>query len=149
LCAACRAHLQATAKAAAPQAARPQKPLCFGCYRAELERRRELRAAGELNTASESRFQCTLPFEPVNRARLARLRAARAEARAAGRQGAELYADRRRRAQIAARHALQSVAEGLRTRGMALPERHTQMAAAIHAAELQLPDAWLPFVISQ
>jgi hypothetical protein len=90
-----------------------------------------------------------LPFEPVNRARLSHLRAARAEARTAGRQGAGLYADRRRRAQIAARHALQSVAEGLRARGMALPERHTQMATAIHAAELQLPDAWLPFVIGQ
>jgi len=28
-------------------------------------------------------------------------------------------------------------------------DRAREMAAAIHAAELQLPESWLPFVVSQ
>ena len=122
--------------------------LCFHCYRADLARARALKAAGELDTASEARFQTQLPFEPVNHARLDMLKAERAEARAAASQGIGQYADKRRQAQIQARHALQAIAAGLQRASAAhrpAPRRRS-MAAAIHAAELQLPEAWLPFV---
>src|SRR5215813_15525160 len=70
LCPACRSKLQA--RASNPSVPSNQ-PICFACYRASLVRERALKAAGEFNTASEARFQCALPFEPVNRSRLARL----------------------------------------------------------------------------
>src|SRR6266480_1026349 len=91
LCPACRAALQRGDRAASP------RPLCFQCYRADLDRQRALRAAGDLDTASEPRFQTQLPFEPIDRVRLDRLKAARTEVlgRTAGG-----YDDRRRRAQI-------------------------------------------------
>lgn len=123
-----------------------RRPLCMACFRVDRERERALLAARDLNTASEARFQTTLPFEPVNRARLNQLRAARQTARAEAQQGAGRYIDKRRQAQIAARHALQRLADGLRARGIAVPARHPHMAEATHAAELQLPEAWLPFV---
>ena len=86
----------------------------FQCYRADLDRERALKAAGELDTASDARFQTQLPFEPVNRARLDALKADRAaRARRCG-QGIGQYVDKRRHAQIAARHALQAIAAGLR-----------------------------------
>jgi len=140
LCAACREQL----KTALPQETR-QKPLCFQCYRAGLERDRALRRAGELDTASEARFQNLLPLEPVNRPRLDRLRMERAAARARARIGAGRFVDKRRHAQIAARHALMRIAEGLKTR----ETRAAAEISAIHAAELQLPEAWLPFVIAR
>jgi hypothetical protein len=34
-------------------------------------------------------------------------------------------------------------------RKVARDEETRQMAAAVHAAELQLPESWLPFVVSQ
>lgn len=108
-----------------------------------------MKEAGELDTASDARFQTQLPFEPVNRARLGGLKAERAEARATASQGIGQYADRRRHAQIQARHALQAVAAGLKARQLAPTARAQAMASAIHAAELQLPDAWLPDVVSQ
>src|ERR1051325_9887330 len=80
LCPACRAALKAGKPFAAP------RPLCFQCYRAELDRQRALRAAGELDTASEAPFQSQLPFEPVDRLRLDALKAARAGDRDARRQ---------------------------------------------------------------
>jgi hypothetical protein len=55
--------------------------------------------------------------------------------------GAGRYADKRRQAQIAARHALQQIAAGIQSRGAVM--------SAIHAAELQLPEAWIPFVVSR
>jgi hypothetical protein len=120
-------------------------PLCFQCYRAELDRERALKAAGQLDTASDERFQTTLPFEPVDMPRLQMLRVARAAERAAERAGRQMgagrYVDKRRQAQIAARHALQQIAAGVQARGATL--------AAIHAAELQLPEAWIPFVVSR
>jgi hypothetical protein len=76
-----------------------------------------------------------LPFEPVNRPRLARLKAERLASRQLH-VGTSRFDDRRRHAQIAARHALQRLGAGLESRGM-------------HAAELQLPEAWLPFVGSR
>src|ERR1043166_9152641 len=66
LCPSCRAALRAPA---ATRAASP-RPLCFQCYRAELDRQRALRAAGDLDTASTARFQYQLPFQPVKRLRL-------------------------------------------------------------------------------
>lgn len=125
------------------------RTLCFQCYRAELERERALRAAGTVNTGSEERFQAQLPFEQVNRARLAALKAARAEARAAASQGPGAYVDKRRQAQIAARHALQQIAAGLKARRVAAAVQAQALDEATHAAELQLPEAWLPFVLSR
>ena len=120
-------------------------PICFECYRVDQARERALRAARNLNTASEARFQDTLPFEPVNRARLERLRAERALSRT----GSARFADRRRHAQIAARHALDRIAAGLRSRGLSEVEGHPAIADIFHAAELQLPEAWIPFVVSR
>src|SRR6185503_10674873 len=68
LCPACRERLQTISKlgralsSARARLDRSRKALCFQCYRAELERQRALKAAGDLNTASEARFQCGLPF---------------------------------------------------------------------------------------
>jgi hypothetical protein len=121
--------------------------ICFQCYRADLERQRAIRAAGNLNTASEARFQSTLPFEPVNRPRLETLRVERLAARAAPWPDAQRHDIRRRRAQIAARHALAQIGACLQAGG--LSNRDDAMAAALHAAELQLPDSWLPFVVSR
>ena len=131
-CAACRA------RGGAPES---RAPLCFQCYRAELDRERALKAAGQLDTASDERFQSTLPFEPIDMPRLQMLRLERAAERAALQMGAGRYVDKRRQAQIAARHALQQIAAGVQARGATL--------AAIHAAELQLPEAWIPFVVSR
>jgi len=147
LCLRCRERLrQAAARGAWPTAEERPKTLCFGCYRAQVERDRKIRAAANVEAASEARFQCTLPFEPVNRARLNQLRAARRHARQAEQQGAGVYIDKRRRAQIAARHALQRLAEGLHAHAITTPEHRPTSLAALHAAELQLPEAWLPFV---
>ncbi|MBI3400756.1 MAG: hypothetical protein HY048_04990 [Acidobacteria bacterium] len=98
-------------------------------------------AAGQLDTASDARFQTQLPLEPVNTARLQTLKAERAEARVVASRGIGQYVDKRRQAQIAARHALQAIAAGLKTRQIPVD--------AIHAAEMQLPEAWLPFVVSR
>jgi hypothetical protein len=127
------------------------RTLCFRCYRAELEREQTLKAAGEFAAASAERFQSALPFEPVNRPRLEMLKAERTTERVALREGAGRFVDRGRQAQIAARHALQRIAAGL-ARPLPADERTRAleaMSAAIHAAELQLPESWLPFVVSR
>jgi hypothetical protein len=170
LCQACRdkLRLQATLKVASSLRRADARTLCFQCYRADVARERALRAAGELDTASESRFQCQLPFEPLNKARLDVLKAERAEARAASVEdlgGLGQYAARRRQAQMAARHALQRIAAGLGTRQAAAAHSAPVSAsaatsaagdcdlaswgAAVYAAELQLPESWLPFVVSR
>jgi hypothetical protein len=145
LCAACRASLAS----GPPSAMRTAKTLCFQCYREALGRNRALRAAGQLDTSSEERFQSTLPFESIDRGRLDRLKAERADSRRATDAGIGRYANRRRQAQIAARHALHRLANGLTARELTRGDRARVMAAAIHAAELQLPASWLPFVISR
>jgi len=147
-----------TCRAAVGRASEPRAgaTLCFQCYRAEIDRDRALKAAGQLDTASTRRFQTALPFEPVNRPRLEMLKVERATARASAlRTGSGKFAERRRQAQIAARHALQRIAAG--PAGHSVHEaapfgklgREREMAAAIHAAELQLPESWLPFVVSR
>ena len=115
------------------------KTLCFQCYRADLDRERALRA---------DRWQWLLPLEPVNRARLEMLKAERMAARAMG-QSADRFVERRRQAQIAARRELQRIASGLAASRLASGDRERKMASAIHAAELQLPESWLPFVVSR
>jgi hypothetical protein len=97
-------------------------------------------------SAPEDRWQWLLPFEPVNRPRLERLRAARATTREANRTGPGRYEDRRRRAQMAARRALETIAEGLMSRSGDVRRQEAALASAAHAAELQLPESWLPFV---
>ena len=149
-CPACREALkrEASASGASGLSGR-SRLLCFDCFRTDLARARALKAAGELDTASEARFQSQLPFEPVNRARLDMLKAERADARAIASQGIGQYADKRRHAQINARHALQAIAAGLKARQLAPALRAEALASAAHAAELQLPDAWLPYVMSR
>lgn len=160
LCPACRAIVQRRAiganladigSVAVPETPGnpPRAVLCFQCYRADLDRERGLKAAGALDTASEGRFQTTLPFEPINRPRLERLRVERATARVAAQAGVGRYVDKRRHAQIEARHALERLAAGLKQSRAAAAEQHRAMTAAFHAAELQLPDAWLPFVVAR
>jgi hypothetical protein len=123
--------------------------LCFQCYRADVDRERALRASGQLDTASPARFQSALPFEPVNRPRLAALKAERAVARAMLQQGTGRFEERRRQAQIAARGALRRIDAALEARQVDPGMRQRIMASAVHAAELQLPESWLPFVVSR
>ena len=150
LCPACREALtREVATYGASGAARRSRLLCFDCYRADLARARALKAAGELDTASDARFQSQLPFEPVNRARLDRLKTERAEARTTASEGVGQYADKRRRAQIEARHALQAIAAGLKERQLTPAAQSHAFASAVHAAELQLPEAWLPYVVAR
>jgi hypothetical protein len=161
LCPACRERLNQLALGgwlpARAARGRPRHTLCFQCYRAELDRQRALKAAADLDTASSERFQSVLPFEPVNTPRLERLRAERAASRVMMREGAGRFVDRRRQAQIAARHAFQQIAAGLQARSASGPssqelkrrELDRAMAAAFRAAELQLPESWLPFVVSR
>jgi hypothetical protein len=147
LCAACRDALKRAAGCG--EALRRRGTLCFQCYRAQLDREGAMRAAGQLDTASDARFQFVLPFEPVNRPRLEMLKADREASRAAIDARVAPFVDRRRHAQIAARHALQAIASALGTRQAAASERDRIMADAIHAAELQLPESWLPFVVAR
>jgi hypothetical protein len=128
--------------------------LCFRCYRAEIDRDRALKAAGQVDTASADRFQTALPFEPVNRPRLEMLKAERSTARArTAATPSGNFADRRRQAQIAARRALRMITASLGGNNVGQPalpgheDRARKLAAAIHAAELQLPESWLPFVV--
>ena len=155
LCPTCREALRREAFAPSGVSGRPagrSRPLCFQCYRTELDRHRALGAAANLDTASDARFQWQLPLEPVNTARLVTLKAERAEARAAASVGAGRYVDKRRRAQLAARHALQAIADGLTARRLVSAtgrDAARTLAAATHAAEIQLPESWLPFVVSR
>ena len=110
-------------------------------------RRRE--QSGAPRALEDARWQWLLPFEPVDKARLERLKADRATARATMMLGAGRYTDKRRQAQIAARRALHAIAAGLNTRQLDPAERDRVMADAIHSGELQLPESWLPFVIAR
>jgi hypothetical protein len=150
LCPACREALtRETASPRAPAARNRVRPLCFQCYRAELDRERGLHAAGRLDTSSEARFQAQLPFEPINYGRLEMLKVERTTARAASVHGIGEYVNKRRQAQIAARHALQAIAAGLKARKVPPAVAAGVLAAAAHAAELQLPESWLPFVVAR
>jgi hypothetical protein len=158
LCAECRDALKREAARSTQHLARStqhavrstRKTLCFACYRAELDRQKAIAAAGHLDTASDARFQYQLPFEAVDRPRLDMLKADRQASHAADRATSTgAFADRRRQAQIEARHALQRIAAGVRARAIAKADRDRAMASVFHAAELQLPDAWIPFVMAR
>jgi len=151
LCQACRSRLRQSALHGAPaQVASPTpRTLCFECYRASLERERRLAAAAQLNTATDARFQESLPFDPINHVRLKMLRAERDATRTQARVLDGGFDERRRRAQIAARHALREAVSIRRTAMFSAIERERVIAAAVHAAELQLPAAWLPFVMAK
>lgn len=130
LCGPCRVRRAAGA---------PARAICFECYRADRRREGAIKAAAGLEPTPEgivARFQDGLPFEPVNLPRLEQLKAVRADARLQARTGIGQYVDKRRQAQIAARHALSRLGDALRVQAM-------------HAAELQLPESWLPFVASR
>src|SRR3954471_15359473 len=133
LCPACRAK-RLSSMDDGEVASRPA--LCFQCYRADVERNRKVKAAGELDTASEARFQVTLPFEPVNAPRLAQLKIEREQSRTQAKISVGDYAERRRRAQIQARRALDRIFQGLKRRGLAEPgesmARESSIAAAVH-----------------
>jgi hypothetical protein len=145
-CAACRSRRDSRADTHG-------RTLCFQCYRATLERRRRLAAALEAVVASDQRFQETRPFEPVDRERLDRLRAARL----AERQEATLlngFARRRRAAQIAARHVLESGDCGMRAgqHKSSAADRETRVVHAVAVGAgtpLSMPLAWLPFLMSR
>jgi hypothetical protein len=139
LCGTCRARREA---------GEPLRPLCFQCYRAAQDRDTAFATAARLETATESRFQVTLPFEPVDRFGLDGLKAKRAQARAALPTSAN-FDVRRRVAQIAARKALLLAGEAIRDSRMPDAARRHALAAALHAAELQLPESWLPFVVAE
>src|SRR5690349_21163497 len=114
LCAACREALRAAAQGRRADVLK-RRTLCFQCYRTELERERALRAAGDRDTTSVERFQFQLPFELVNRPRLAALKIERRQARAT----TPATTRNRRHAQIEARHALAEIRAGLAARGLA------------------------------
>ena len=146
----CRGQL----KRMASGQARPElrQAICFQRYRAEVERQRSVRAAGELDTASVQRFQSALSFEPVDRALLNTLKARRTASRTPMTEGVERFVDKQRQAQIAARHALQRSATRLSTRAVSASpsqEGDRVWASAVHAAEFQLPESWLPWVVSR
>src|SRR3954470_20462496 len=163
LCAACREAVKREAASkggGAPRLSSTSRALCFQCYRANLDRERAIRDAGRLDTASEERFQSQLPFEAVDRPRLEMLKVDRTRARETAIVGAGRFADKVRQAQIAARHVLQQIADELGARRITssgsagrgeitAAEADCQLGMAIHAAELQLPDAWLPFVVAR
>jgi hypothetical protein len=137
LCTSCREALKREAATYGPSGpCRRSRLLCFHCYRADLERTCAVKASGELDTASEARFQAQLPFEPVNRSRLRMLKAERSEARAAASRGIGQYVDKRRLAQIKARYAMQPIATRPKARQLA-------------PAGQVLADVWLPFVMSR
>jgi hypothetical protein len=128
--------------------------LCFECYR--VDRQKTASAAGSTSaepgssSRANQRWQWLLPFEPVNVERLSRLRADRSAARMSSQAGTGRYVDKRRHAQIAARHALQQIAAGLEARQQSARGGSSgALADATHAAELQLPEAWLRFVVAR
>jgi hypothetical protein len=126
-----------------------RKPLCFQCYRGELDRKRTLAAARALDTASEARFATIRPFEPVDRTRLVLLKAERATARGSANSGAARFASQRRQAQIAARRAVEPRADGLKGGRWPADVVQSGDCRLAGAAELQFPASWLPFVISR
>src|SRR5215471_17386933 len=92
LCGRCRAALSAKVQGRAESSATPF--VCFDCYKADQERERRLKAATEFVADSDEHFQSVLPLEPVNQARLARLRVERTQARVEARSGNAQYVDR-------------------------------------------------------
>jgi hypothetical protein len=141
-CRACRAAVRGAGET------RLSGALCFECYRAERRREAALSAAGRLFTGSAERLQAGLPFEPVNRPRLARLRMERLALRTAERTS-HPHADRRRRAQLEARRTLSALAQGLWVRAVPATVHRPTPEAAARAAAGPFPESWLPFVVGR
>jgi hypothetical protein len=76
------------------------------------------------------------------------LKVERAAARAVLHEGPGRFEARRRAAQIAARHTLERIEAALDTRNADPATRQRVMLTVAHAAELQFPESWLPFVIA-
>src|SRR5262245_47528606 len=76
LCPVCREKVKAGLQPRTTKT-KAKAPLCFQCYRAELDRERMVKAAGDLHTASEERVQTTQQFVPVQRPLRGRRRAGR------------------------------------------------------------------------
>lgn len=86
----------------------------------------------------------------MNTSRLARLKVEREDARVKAREGAGSYIEKRHRAQIDARHALARLLHGLKQRELTGAGQGQRAAGmAMRAAEMQLPESWLPFVVAQ
>jgi hypothetical protein len=135
--------------------AAPARPgtLCFQCYRADLDRQKALQQAAALDTGSEERFQWQLPLDPVDRPRVAMLRAARVTSRASMAPRQRDLVERRRRAQIAARDTLGRLAAGLKARGIVagggagkVVTTTLKAEAPRRAVPAEFPEAWLPFL---
>jgi hypothetical protein len=162
-------------------------PLCFQCYRLELERQRRARAASELQAMSEERLQFLLPLEAVDQPRLTMLRAELAQGRevrevreitkSPGQAAANVnrantavnapnavtvnaanvnndsprrdLVVKRRRAQIAARHALSTIAGGLAIRRATGTERLAIHPFGETGDSVQFPASWIPFLVSR
>jgi hypothetical protein len=64
-----------------------------------------------------------------------------------------MYIEKRRRAQIEARHALTTILQGLKKRRLTSigdrAETNSASTAPNLTGELQLPVSWLPFVVAQ
>jgi hypothetical protein len=140
LCPRCREQLKRATRTPRPTT------LCFQCYRADLDRQHAFSAAATLDTASQQRFEYGQPFEPVDKPRLEMLKAERMASRRSLTAGTGRFEDKRRRAQLAARRTLQRLAVGLAAPRLPVEVGQTA-SAAVHAAELQLPESWLPFVM--
>lgn len=126
----------------------PAQTLCFQCYRFSSRQS----AVDSRQSAADvplPQWQSPLPFEPVNRARLIALKAERTAVRATQREDTGKFEERRRQAQIGARRALQRIDAALEARQLDPATRQRVMATAVHAAELQLPESWLPFVVAR
>lgn len=149
-CPACRAA-QPRPTAPSSLAEARNRTVCFQCYRADLDRQRAGRAARDIGldpAAATARFQEALPFEPVDRSRLARLKVERLALVRARHAGLGQYGHRRRQAQIAARHTLQRLASGLASRQQtSLVDGGLVNVVTIHG--VPLPASWLPFVVAR
>ncbi len=129
LCPACRQRSgqeigNAQLAARGTESAGTRQPLCFQCYRLELDRERALEAAG----AARHRFGRAVSGRAAVRAgepgaAVDAQGGARRGARRVSSAGVGRFADRRRQAQIAARHALQAIAAGLKRHQASQPIR--------------------------
>lgn len=148
-CVTCRAAIEQKPTGYAQRGAADGGPACFVCYRAHVAHERRLKAAAQFAGTSSARFQEALPFSPVDRLQLERLRSERLAERRASATGMGRFADRRRGAQLAARRALQCIGEGLRVRHLEPRPWYPHVASGERPSPQRVPESWLPHVVSQ